>query len=321
MFDDDSLDSQIRLAAFKRLQTLSKNRPYIPLGEINLGFTFGNENIRFTHTQQGIYKPRQMETLLSVRTLLAKKGKKVWYADQLTAHNQVFEGYDSVDYAFMGTDPQRGQNQHMRIAYERQLPIIYFLEVAPQRYLAHMPTFIIDWDPKSLKVRLAFGLPLQQGLADIEDYKSALIGSFPNQFNDRRYALRTVQQRLHQASFREALIHAYDGRCAISGIPEPKLLDAAHIVPDANEEFGQPIVANGLPLSKIHYAAFDANLIGIDPEYRIHVSDQLLNNQDGPLLEALKLVDGKYLKLPKREEHKPDPVRPKLRYNQFQESL
>jgi hypothetical protein len=31
-----------------------------------------------------------------------------------------------------------------------------------------------------------------------------------------------------------------------------------------------------LTLTKIHHAAFDAHLIGIDPDLRIHVSDRLL---------------------------------------------
>jgi hypothetical protein len=35
---------------------------------------------------------------------------------------------------------------------------------------------------------------------------------------------------------------------------------------------GQPVVPNGIPLSKIHHAAFDVHLIGIDPDYRLHVS-------------------------------------------------
>jgi putative restriction endonuclease len=41
----------------------------------------------------------------------------------------------------------------------------------------------------------------------------------------------------------------------------------------------------GLPLTKIHHAAFDAHLIGIDPDFRIHVSDRLLEIRDGPLLD------------------------------------
>jgi hypothetical protein len=43
------------------------------------------------------------------------------------------------------------------------------------------------------------------------------------------------------------------------------LLDAAHIVMDDDEQLGQPIVSNGLP--------FADDLIGIDPDFRIHVSD------------------------------------------------
>ena len=62
----------------------------------------------------------------------------------------------------------------------------------------------------------------------------------PESTLERRYALRVVKQRLHQASFREAIISAYNGRCALSGLPEPLLLDAAHIISDGNEQLGQP---------------------------------------------------------------------------------
>ena len=44
-----------------------------------------------------------------------------------------------------------------------------------------------------------------------------------------------------------------------------ELLDAAHIIADANDE-GLPIVPNGLALCKIHHAAFDKNIIGISPD-------------------------------------------------------
>ena len=57
----------------------------------------------------------------------------------------------------------------------------------------------------------------------------------------------------------------------------------AHIVSDKDELLGQPVVPNGLPLSKIHHAAFDADLIGIDPDYRVHVSERLLAQRDGPM--------------------------------------
>jgi putative restriction endonuclease len=151
-----------------------------------------------------------------------------------------------------------------------------------------------------LKARVAFGVPDQETL---EPPENAL---------ERRYALRAVKQRLHQASFREAVITAYNGRCALSGLPEPLLLDAAHIVADKDERFGQPVVANGIPLSKIHHAAFDTHLIGIDPDYRLHVSERLLGQNDGP--KALKRLHGGTIHLPKRNQDRPDQERLALRF-------
>jgi putative restriction endonuclease len=74
------------------------------------------------------------------------------------------------------------------------------------------------------------------------------------------------------------------GRCAVSGLPEPLLLDAAHIASDKDGRLGQSVVHNGIPLSKIHHAAFDAHLIGIDPDYRLHVSERLVGQNDGQCL-------------------------------------
>jgi putative restriction endonuclease len=62
-----------------------------------------------------------------------------------------------------------------------------------------------------------------------------------------------------------------------------------------------------LPLSKIHHAAFDANLIGIDPDYRIHVADRLLDLHDGPFLEqGFKVMAGAVIRLPRRHADYPD---------------
>ena len=142
----------------------------------------------------------------------------------------------------------------------------------------------------------------------------------PQNVEERRYAFRIVKQRLHQASFREAVISAYAGRCSLSGLPEKRLLDAAHIISDKNEQLGQPIVPNGLPLSKIHHAAFDAYLIGIDPDYRVHVSDRLLDQRDGKMLEALKLLDGGKIHLPRRPADFPDRNRLAQRYELFKKA-
>ena len=76
-------------------------------------------------------------------------------------------------------------------------------------------------------------------------------------------------------------------------------IDAAHIVADGHEEFGRPVVRNGIALSKVHHATFDTNLIGIDPDGRVHVSERLLDMHDGPMLEqGLKAFAGRTMRPP-----------------------
>jgi hypothetical protein len=61
------------------------------------------------------------------------------------------------------------------------------------------------------------------------------------------------------------------------------------------------IVSNGLPLTKLHHAAFDAQQIGIDSDFWILVSDRLLEIHDGPFLElGLKEIVGQLIRFPRR---------------------
>ena len=90
---------------------------------------------------------------------------------------------------------------------------------------------------------------------------------------------------------------------------------------DADEQLGQPIISKGLPLTKIHHAAFDAHLIGIDPVFRIHVSARLLEIHDGPFLElGFKGIVGQAIQLPRRNEDRPDRDRLALRFEQFRKA-
>lgn len=299
------LDTLIRVAAFEHVRQLAQSHDHLTARELKPGFVFRGQRIPLINPQRGIFKPQQMRFLLSIKTVFPRPGNKIWYDDQRNVHRQIFDGEDAVDYAFMGKDPDAADNRWLRDALEHQVPIIYFLGVAPGRYQAVLPAFVSQWDATALKARIAFGIPDEFSLV------------VPESMLERRYALRSVKQRLHQALFREAVITAYNRRCALSGLPEPLLLDAAHIVRDNDEQLGQPIVPNGIPLSKIHHAAFDAHLIGIDPDYRLHVSKRLLVQRDGPMLAALKDLDGSMIHLPDRVRDRPDRDRLALRFEGF----
>ena len=309
MSSSEELDKRMREAAFQHVRLLSATRDHLSSNELAEGFVFNGERIPLVNPQRGIFKPRQMRYLLSIRTVFPRPGAKVWYDDQRHVHRQLYESTDFVDYAFMVKDPDAADNRWLREAFENRIPIIYFIGVAPGCFTAIVPSYVGGWNRETLKASIGFGDP--------NSYDES---RFPDTEPARRYALRTVQQRLHQAAFRQAVITAYDGRCAVSGLPEPLLIDAAHIISDKHEVLGQPIVPNGIPLSKIHHAAFDAHLIGIDPDFRMHVSARLLEQKDGPMLEAMKQLDKQIIRLPLRTQDRPDRDRLAMRYEIFRAS-
>ncbi len=246
-----------------------------------------------------------MSGLLSVKTVLPAQRGRIWYADQLT-RPEVLPDVDAFSYSFTGRDPTNPRNQWLLEARKRRLPIIYFFGVAPALYAPLFPVFVEEWNSEALKATLRLA-PGADEAADEGDPIDDL----------RRYATRRARQRLHQSMFRAAVVDAYGGRCALSGLPELRLLEAAHIVPDTDASLGQPDVRNGILMSRLHHGAYDAGLIGIDPNYRVHCADQLLAMRDGPMLEALTRLHGTALRLPSDRRFCPDPRRLAERFAAF----
>src|SRR5215208_5120975 len=176
--DSKDRDALMRMAAFEQVRRLTEVNDHLTAVELAPGFIFEGERVPLINPQRGIFKPQRMRYLLSIKTVFPKPGGKVWYDDQREVHRQIFEGDDTVDYAFMGQNPDAADNQWLREAYENRIPIIYFLGIAPGRYQAMLPTFISGWDGGALKARVAFGSADQRTLTPPE---TAL---------ERRYALR-----------------------------------------------------------------------------------------------------------------------------------
>ena len=98
--------------------------------------------------------------------------------------------------------------------------------------------------------------------------------------------------------FRATVLRAYRNHCAVCALHHPRLLDAAHIVPD-REEAGVASIRNGLALCKIHHAAYDCHVLGIRPDLVVEIHADLLDEIDGPMLEhGLKRRHGEKLMFP-----------------------
>jgi putative restriction endonuclease len=293
----DEFDISLRAAAMAFLDRLCVQGNASVRSESLLSFEFAGRGIRLMAPQQGIWKPRQLQAALSIRTVYSQRPEDRPYEDAIGADGRL-------RYKWRGTDPDQADNRALRRAMELQRPLIWFWGVAPAMYLPIYPVFLQGEEVSSHQ----FVVSLDEDELELPD-----LALLPLQ---RRYAERIVLQRLHQPLFRERVLLAYEDRCALCRLRHRELLDAAHILGDA--EGGEPVVPNGIAMCKIHHAAFDNQLFGVRPDYRVHVSATVLAEHDGPTLRhALQEIHGTRLELPRSRGSRPDPDRLEERYERF----
>lgn len=295
----DELDRQIRLSAFQWLEEqVTLHGDVLPREHLLRGFSFGNERIPLL-SPQGIFKPRLLKLPLTITT--APRGP----------YDDSFSSDGLLCYRYRGIDPQHPDNTGLRQALLNGTPLIYFHGIVPGKYLAVWPVYIIEDQPEALTFKVAVDV-----LADREAVQESAV-VHEAQEGRRAYITAVVRRRLHQRSFRERVLQAYRNQCAFCRLRHHELLDAAHIVPDPDPK-GWPIIPNGIALCKLHHAAFDRFLIGITPDYRIDLRADILEEEDGPMLQhGLKALHRQKITLPHRKALWPDRDLLDLRYRLF----
>lgn len=114
-----------------------------------------------------------------------------------------------------------------------------------------------------------------------------------------------VQQRIGQSFFRRTVLSSYHSRCCITGLAEPRLLLASHIVPWGQDKANRLNPHNGLCLSALYDRAFDQGLITLDEDWRVVLSAALKKPE--PALQLhFRSVEGRTIELPER--FSPDPA-------------
>lgn len=295
-------DKKVRLAAFEWLdQQIRIHGDVLPRSLLLEGFVLGGQRISLLSPAQGIFKPRVLpEIPLSITT--TSKGP---YDDRMGSDNLIH-------YSYRGTDPMHRDNVGLVKAMQAGAPLIYFHGVMPGKYMVERPVFIVDADPVSLTFKVALDEP---AFMDVYARKEVRVGE--SDMERRKYITATVRQRLHQATFRERVLAAYQEQCALCRLKHTELLDAAHIIPDTAAG-GEPIVSNGLSLCKLHHAAFDSFFLGIRPDYVVQIRRDVLSEEDGPMLiHGLQDLHQKRIILPRSRIHYPGRDRLETRYEEF----
>lgn len=116
------------------------------------------------------------------------------------------------------------------------------------------------------------GVTLPDG--PLEEFRAA-VANLPKSTE----AERLIIQRVGQDIFRDRLLTYWQGRCPLTGITDPALLRASHIIAwkDCASDADRLDVHNGLLLSALWDAAFDRGLVTFDdeglPEFSPKISD------------------------------------------------
>ncbi len=107
------------------------------------------------------------------------------------------------------------------------------------------------------------GLTLPEG--PLEDFR-AKTRNLPRKTEAERLAV----QRIGQDIFRDRLLTYWQGCCPLTGITDPALLRASHIIPwtECPDDAERLNIFNGLLLSALWDAAFDRGLVTFDDEGR-----------------------------------------------------
>lgn len=301
------MEEQIRLAAFNWLkEQVDLYGDILSRPLLEKGFLYNGERVTLIGPQ-GIWKPRVFEKVpISITTVYNGP-----YDDSLSDDG-------SFTYRYRGTDPFHKDNVGLREAMKKQIPLIYFFGIVPSKYLVVWPVYIVSDNPNTLSFTV-----VADDMASIQKYllsNATDSASEDSQNAVRKYITSTVKNRLHQKSFRERVLLAYKEQCAFCRLKHTLLLDAAHIIPDG-EELGDPIVTNGLSLCKIHHAAYDSNIIGVTPDYKIEVREDILQETDGPMLKhGIQELQNSKIILPHDKNAWPDRERLSIKYSRFRQT-
>jgi putative restriction endonuclease len=273
-----AFEERVRLAAFEELRARQRvHGEVLPLEVLQKPLVVDGNDISMIAHMRGIHKPRSLKAALAVLTAAPKRRSPAPYDDRFDAEGTL--RYHYRDPGSLGRQAEllaESDNAALRTAMEYRLPIIYYVGIVPGRYLPFFPTFVVQDHPNEREFSLdltGFGRPPVRldGFVDLAADRT-----------ERAYRTEIVMSRIHQASFRQKVMSAYQSHCAICRLQRAELVEAAHIVPDA--EGGPPVVMNGIALCKLHHAAFDRHILGVRPDLTVIVRPDVLDQVDGPML-------------------------------------
>jgi putative restriction endonuclease len=291
-------DFDIRLYAFDWLKRqIEIKGDVLPRDLLQKGFNLSGVRYGLVGPK-GIWKPGALLFPISITSILNSP-----------YHDSIDKDSGILRYRYRGTNPNHSDNAYLREMMKQRIPLIYFHNIAENKYLPMWPVYVVGDNLANLTFTIMADDIAYLSKKSIKDNEAA--------DSRRLYITATTLMRVHQKSFRERVLRAYKNQCSLCRLKHTELLDAAHIIGD-REDNGEPVIQNGLSLCKIHHAAFDNYIIGITSDFQVKVRKDILEEIDGPMLKfGLQSLNNNKIILPNNKNEWPDRERLELRYDKF----
>lgn len=125
-----------------------------------------------------------------------------------------------------------------------------------------------------------------------------------------------TRQRVNQQFFHDAVLCSYENHCCITGISNKQLLEACHISSWRDDVKNRTNPKNGLCMNPLFHKAFDRYLFTVTPDYKIEISEQMIDGtDDNSFRDYLLSIKGKDIIMP--EKFYPDKNLLAIHYEQY----
>lgn len=271
--------------------------------------------------QRGIHKPSGRPYALTV----SSSGNEIYAADQV---HELDDGTWMFQYCAhrKNAGEREGSpayNASLRKCLRDGIPVGVFIKEGAtwsHKGLAFVERFDSDADMFWLHG------PVTDGNSDMfspvpRDERAILVGEFDSSIDtnaidaeldtaDERERVRaTVVRRKQQGIFRQKLLEAYKGACAITGYDAEPALQAAHISSYLGRK--SQLASNGLLLRSDLHILYDRAWLSVDPAHMVvRIAPQLMNSRYAEL-------EGTRIAIPKDKALRPSEARLEMKYSDF----
>lgn len=128
--------------------------------------------------------------------------------------------------------------------------------------------------------------------------------------------ISVTRQRINQQFFHDVVLCSYENHCCITGISNKQLLEACHISSWRDDVKNRTNPKNGLCMNPLFHKAFDRYLFTVTPDYKIEISEQMIDGtDDNSFRDYLLSIKGKNIIMP--EKFYPDKNLLAIHYEQY----